>query len=105
VIHTVGPIWHGGDGGEPALLASAYTSSLVCAAEEALETVAFPSISTGAYGYPMDRAARVAIGAVIDFLRQEASSIREVRFVLFAEPHLAVWTETLAEFAGVIGST
>jgi O-acetyl-ADP-ribose deacetylase (regulator of RNase III) len=105
VIHTVGPIWHGGDAGEAALLASAYETSLACAVEDSLETVAFPSISTGAYGYPMDRAARVALAAVIDFLRDAASSIREVRFVLFAEAHQAVWAEALAELAGVRKAT
>ena len=83
VIHTVGPIWRGGNGGEPELLASAYLESLQLAAENNIGSVAFPSISTGVYGYPVDKAARVAIDAVTSFLRQGTASVREVLFVLF----------------------
>jgi len=83
VIHTVGPIWCGGDKGEPDLLASAYQESLKLAMENQLSSISFPSISTGAHGYPVDKASRVAIGAVIASLRQSITSIREVVFVLF----------------------
>jgi len=83
VIHTVGPIWYGGDKGEPDLLASAYRESLKLAMENQLSSISFPSISTGAYGYPVDKASRVAIGAVIASLRQGVTSIREIVFVLF----------------------
>ena len=83
VIHTVGPIWYGGDKGEPDLLASAYQESLKLAMENQLSSISFPSISTGAYGYPVDKASRVAIGVVIASLRQGVTSIREVVFVLF----------------------
>jgi len=83
VIHTVGPIWHGGNIGEPELLASAYQESLKVAAENNIGSVSFPSISTGVYGYPVDKAAKVAIGAVATFLRQSTTSVREVVFVLF----------------------
>lgn len=83
VIHTVGPIWYGGDKGEPDLLASAYQENLKLAMENQLSGISFPSISTGAYGYPVDKASRVAIGAVIASLRQSVTSIREVVFVLF----------------------
>jgi O-acetyl-ADP-ribose deacetylase (regulator of RNase III) len=82
VIHTVGPIWRGGSQNEPDLLASAYRESLKLAAASNLASVSFPSISTGAYGYPLDKAAPIALKEVIDFLKQP-SSIKEVVFVLF----------------------
>ena len=97
VIHTVGPIWHGGGEGEAELLASAYKESLKPAAENQLASIAFPSISTGAYGYPLDRAARVAIGTVVAFLRQGVTSLREVVFVLFDSQTLRVYTSALKE--------
>ena len=68
VIHTVGPVWHGGDHGEPVLLAACYRNSLRLAAEHGLRTVAFPAISTGVYGYPPEAAARVAQAEVRAFL-------------------------------------
>ncbi len=83
VIHTVGPVWYGGDKGESDLLASAYRESLKLAAEKGLSSISFPSISTGAYGYPVDKAAEVAIKTVTDFLREQVTSIKEVVFVLF----------------------
>jgi len=83
VIHTVGPIWQGGKQGESELLASAYRESLRIAAENNLSSVSFPSISTGAYGYPVDEAAKVAINTVVSFSREETTSIKEVVFVLF----------------------
>ena len=67
VIHTVGPVWHGGDGGEKKLLASCYLSSLRKALELGARTIAFPSISTGIYGYPFDDACRTALGAIEEF--------------------------------------
>jgi O-acetyl-ADP-ribose deacetylase (regulator of RNase III) len=99
VIHTVGPVWHGGNSGEPALLASAYRESLKLAAECNLHSVSFPSISTGAYGYPVDKAARVALGAVISFLKEQSTSIKEVVFVLFDSGTLTRYTSALAEVA------
>jgi len=83
VIHTVGPFWHGGAGNEAELLASAYRESLTVAAENKLASISFPSISTGAYGYPVDKASRIAIDAIISFLKERATSIKEVVFVLF----------------------
>ncbi len=83
VIHTVGPVWHGGDKGEPELLASAYRESLKVATENNLTSISFPSISTGAYGYPVADAARVAIKAVVSFLSEADTSLKEVGFVLF----------------------
>jgi O-acetyl-ADP-ribose deacetylase (regulator of RNase III) len=83
VIHTVGPIWRGGDKGEAALLESAYRESLKLAAEHNLTSVSFPSISTGAYGYPVAEAAKIAIRTVASFLSEQATSVKEVFFVLF----------------------
>ena len=82
VIHTVGPIWHGGTKGEAELLASAYRESLKLAAESGLSSISFPSISTGGYGYPVAKAAEVALASVIAFI-QDVTSLREVTFVLF----------------------
>jgi O-acetyl-ADP-ribose deacetylase (regulator of RNase III) len=84
VIHTVGPIWRGGTKGEAQTLASCYTQSLRLALEERLKSIAFPSISTGAYGYPLDLAAKVALHAVKKFL-EENDGIDEVFFVLWGK--------------------
>jgi O-acetyl-ADP-ribose deacetylase (regulator of RNase III) len=94
VIHTVGPIWRGGHGGEPELLASAYRESLQLAANKGMKSVSFPSISTGAYGYPTEEAAVIALGAVIDFLRRDGS-LKEVIFVLFDSSTYRAYEETL----------
>ncbi|QOR75416.1 MAG: O-acetyl-ADP-ribose deacetylase [Thermoflavifilum sp.] len=85
VIHTVGPVWHGGKHGEATLLASCYQNSLQLAADHGLRQIAFPAISTGAYGYPFDEASRVAIRTVQAWL-QAHDRIEEVYFVLFS-PH------------------
>jgi len=94
VIHTVGPIWHGGGHGEADLLASAYRESLTLAVTSGLKTVSFPSISTGAYGYPVDSAAVVALQTVIRFLEKKAS-LQEVVFVLFDNRTCEVYIEEL----------
>jgi len=99
VIHTVGPVWQGGRGDEDRLLAEAYQSSLRLAAERGLKTVAFPSISTGAYRFPIERAARIALRAVREFARQP-TSLEEVRFVLFTAGDLEVYRGRLAELEG-----
>ena len=99
VIHTVGPIWQGGSHGEPNLLASAYRSSLQLAERNNLRTVAFPSISTGIYGYPIGQAARVALRAVAEYLKGD-TAIEMVRFVLFGQSALDVYTQALDELAG-----
>jgi O-acetyl-ADP-ribose deacetylase (regulator of RNase III) len=83
VIHTVGPIWHGGSGNETELLRSAYRECLKLASDNKLGSIAFPSISTGAYGYPVDEAAKIAVGTVVTFLKEQATSLEEVVFVLF----------------------
>jgi len=83
VIHAVGPVWRGGDEGEPELLASAYRRSLQVAAENGLRSISFPSISTGAFGYPIRLAAPVALKAVVDFLETQRHDLDEVRMVLY----------------------
>ena len=103
VIHTVGPIWHGGNKGEPELLASAYQQSLKIAAEKNINSLSFPSISTGAYGYPVDQASEIALDAVITFLSQSTTSLREVVFVLFDSRTLGVYSSALREIAGKKG--
>jgi O-acetyl-ADP-ribose deacetylase (regulator of RNase III) len=97
VIHTVGPIWHGGNKGEAALLESAYRESLKLAAEHKLASISFPSISTGAYGYPVAEAARVAIKAVVSFLTEQVTSLKEVVFVLFDSRTYKTYASTLEE--------
>ena len=97
VIHTVGPIWHGGNKGEPELLASAYQESLKLATENNLNSISFPSISTGAYGYPVSQASKVAIDAVITFLSQSTTPLREVVFVLFDSQTLGAYSSALRE--------
>jgi O-acetyl-ADP-ribose deacetylase (regulator of RNase III) len=99
VIHTVGPVWRGGSRGEVGLLASAYRESLKLAAENNLSSVAFPSISTGVYGYPVNEAARVATSTVIAFLGQGTTSIKEVVFVLFDARTFAAYSLALREAA------
>ncbi len=105
VIHAVGPVWSGGGRGEEELLASAYRASLRLAAEHGLRSLAFPSISTGAYRFPVERAARIALRTVRDFLSGERHSLEEVRFVLFTAGDLAVYERVLRQLeAGPAGS-
>jgi len=94
VIHAVGPIWRGGRAGEPELLASAYRSILALAAERGVRTLALPSISTGVYGYPLALAARIALEAVIEGLREE-TSLERVTFILFNAATLRAYEEAL----------
>ena len=93
VIHTPGPIWRGGGQGEAALLASCYRSCLTLAAERGIETVDFPSISTGVYGYPMAQAASVALKAIMEFLSDHELP-RRVRMVCHTESAAAVYRQT-----------
>jgi O-acetyl-ADP-ribose deacetylase (regulator of RNase III) len=93
VIHTVGPVWQGGNSGEAALLASCYRNSLARAEELGLQTIAFPAISTGIYGYPKDDAARIAVETVRAF---DATSVREVIFCCFSEDDRLRYEQLLA---------
>jgi O-acetyl-ADP-ribose deacetylase len=98
VIHTVGPVWHGGNAGEAETLARCYTSSLAVAAAHGVQTLAFPSISTGAYGYPVQLAATVALRTVQSALLG-GSPVELVRWVLFSENDLAIYRRTLEAVA------
>ena len=99
VIHTVGPVWHGGARGEPAKLAACYRNSLQLAAEHGVRTIAFPGISTGVYGYPLEDATRLALATVQGCLA-ELPGIEEVRFVTFGERATEVAERALAELQG-----
>ena len=97
VIHTVGPVWHGGGKGEAELLESAYRECLKLAADNQLASISFPSISTGAFGYPVDKASRVALRAAISFLKGSITSIKEVAFVLFDSRTFDAYSSALRE--------
>ncbi len=96
VIHTVGPVWHGGGRGEDALLANCYRNSLEMAIQNKVRTIAFPCISTGAYGFPMERAARIAIREVLDFLQQHRE-LEQVTMVCFGQAAWQTYAEALEE--------
>jgi len=94
VIHTVGPVWRGGSRGEPELLAEAYRNSLKLAVSKGLKTIAFPSISTGAYGYPIDEASKVALKTVKEFLEKE-DKLDGILLVLFTQSDLETYEKAL----------
>lgn len=94
VIHTVGPVWSGGDRGEPEVLRRCYVNAMQLAAEHDVHSIAFPSISTGAYGYPFESAARIAVEAVRD-ASSRPTSVDIVRFVCFSERDWNVYLELL----------
>ncbi len=94
VIHAVGPVWHGGGSGEAQTLANAYANSLKLAVKAGAKTVSFPSISTGAYGYPVHEAAEVALCAIMSFCRTE-TSLKEIRMVLFDHHTLEAYKQAL----------
>jgi O-acetyl-ADP-ribose deacetylase (regulator of RNase III) len=96
VIHTVGPIWRGGESGEPELLAEAYRNSLALAVSKGLKTIAFPSISTGAYGYSIEKACKVALKTVREFLEKE-DKLEKVVLVLYSKHDFEVYREAAKE--------
>lgn len=96
VIHTVGPVWRDGKHGEDELLASCYRSCLTLVVQNGIGTVAFPSISTGAYGFPMERAAHIAVREIKTFLRKNAS-VQNVLLVCFGHPSFDIHQKAVAE--------
>ena len=94
IIHTVGPVWRGGKNGEPELLASCYRNSIAIAVKHEMKSIAFPSISTGVYGYPIEPAARVAVETACDVVRK-SSMIEEIIFCCFSPSDLDVYKSLL----------
>lgn len=94
IIHTVGPVWHGGNSGEPELLRSCYANSLQLADKEGFASIAFPSISTGVYGYPVPLAAEIALQAIADTL-PTLQSIRLATVVLYSNSDFLVYTNAI----------
>lgn len=99
VIHTVGPVWRGGESGEPALLAGCYRNSLRLAAETGIKTVAFPSVSTGIYRYPVEEAAEIALNEIVNFLTQD-DTIEKVTIVCFDNNTYSVYNRYHSLLAG-----
>ncbi len=91
VIHTAGPVWHGGGHGEPGLLAACYYNSLALGTAQGCRTIAFPAISCGVYGYPLELAARVSLDAVAAFIAAAPDALDFVRWVMFGEDTLSAW--------------
>jgi len=102
IIHTVGPVWHGGDSGEPEKLRSAYAESLARAVENGLTSVSFPAVSTGVYGYPVELAAPIALGVMAGTL--SAGPIREIRMYLHGKDAFDLWRSVADDLFGEITS-
>ncbi len=100
IIHTVGPVWHGGNNNEAELLANCYRSCLNLAVENNVKTIAFPSISTGVYGYPIELASRIALTETISFLEND-DSIGKVVFVCFGDWTYDVYGKMFKELRSV----
>ncbi len=98
VIHTVGPVWRGGNSGEEQTLASCYVESLKTAMEHGVKSVSFPAISTGIYGYPADLAAAIAIRAAVDYLENNPTSLDEVHFVLYDGGSFKLYSDIFARY-------
>ncbi len=98
VIHTVGPVWSGGNQNENLLLGNAYRNSLTLAKDKGIKSISFPSISTGAYRFPIYDAARIALSSVREFLKEH--DFEEVRFVLFSERDLKAYEEAWQKVSG-----
>ncbi len=93
IIHTPGPVWHGGNSGEPELLTSCYTNSFRIARENGLKTIAFPAISTGIYGYPIEAATRIAIGEGME----QSGEFDEIRYICFSARDYEVYQRVYGE--------
>ncbi|SKB71133.1 O-acetyl-ADP-ribose deacetylase (regulator of RNase III), contains Macro domain [Lachnospiraceae bacterium] len=98
VIHTVGPVWNGGKYSEPESLRNCYINSLTIAKEKGIRTIAFPSISTGIYSYPLDQASEIAVKAVYDFTSENPDSFDLVEWVCFDENTLASYSKVIKQF-------
>ncbi|PNK61872.1 O-acetyl-ADP-ribose deacetylase [Psychrobacter sp. FDAARGOS_221] len=101
VIHTVGPVWHGGEKGEPELLANCYRNCMQLAQQNNIASIAFPAISTGVYGYPIEEATKIAIATVIDSLRQVSAAeavTKEVIFCCFSAADAAIYQQQFEAF-------
>ena len=98
IIHTVGPIWKDGNSDEPALLASCYKESLKLAAENSIHSIAFPSISTGVYGYPTEKAAHVALQTIRDLAQSNTTIPTLIQFVLFDDLTYGCYVDALSDF-------
>jgi O-acetyl-ADP-ribose deacetylase (regulator of RNase III) len=96
VIHTVGPVWNGGNDGEPELLAKAYRNCLALSLKMNIRSISFPSISTGAYGYPIEKASRIVLATVLDFIKVH-NGIDELHFVLHSRHDLMIYEGALKE--------
>ena len=99
VIHTVGPVWYGGGNDEPRLLADCYRNSLALAEERGIRTIAFPSISTGVYSYPVDQAAEVAVRTVREYVAEHPGAFDDIIWVLFDGRTKAAYDRALEEVA------
>jgi O-acetyl-ADP-ribose deacetylase (regulator of RNase III) len=97
VIHAVGPVWHGGSQKEPGLLEGAYHQSLRAAEEQGCASIAFPSISTGVYGFPTDRAAPIALATCRKHLEAEGSRVNKIIFALFDDQTFGIFKKALEE--------
>ena len=97
IIHTVGPVWNGGSHNEDRLLADCYHNSLKLAAEHGIKRIAFPSISTGIYAFPVERAAKIAIGTVRQFLQENPDLFEQVLWVLFDEKTEAAYQKAVSD--------
>ncbi len=98
IIHTVGPVWRGGNQNEERLLAFCYQNSLNLAVENQLKSISFPSISTGVYGFPFEKACRIALTEIVAFLNQN-HQFQKIQLVCFSEHDLNMYQETIAEFS------
>ena len=103
IIHTVGPIWNGGEKNEPELLANCYYKSMMIAMEEGIRTIAFPSIATGIYHFPVQLAARIAVSTVARFMEENAGKIDLVEWVLFDDNTYAVYEAEVDKYYQAMG--
>lgn len=98
VIHAVGPVWRGGTAGEARMLKACYLNALKLASQNGLSSIAFPCISTGAYGYPKEEAAQIALGAAGEFLRENETCVKKIYFVCFSSSDEEIYKKYAKEF-------